>query len=156
MIPYSRAHINACSSKLPMHPSIYLKSLFEATLALESIRMGTNPQLVNWVSLAAMVNTMDALKQQNKIYDDAGLIADSVTALAESSIRASEGKAFRLDDKGIQAIAGVVTWRAYLTDKDNQTFWADSPIRLVAAMRCYVASKLGDEVEIPDELLTSN
>ena len=30
--------------------------------------------------------------------------------------------------------------------------WAEKP--LVAAMRCYVASKLGDEVEIPAELLT--
>ena len=30
--------------------------------------------------------------------------------------------------------------------------WAETP--LVAAMRCYVASKLGDEVEIPAELLT--
>lgn len=29
------------------------------------------------------------------------------------------------------------------------------PTPLVAAMRCYVASKLGDEVEIPDELLRS-
>jgi hypothetical protein len=28
------------------------------------------------------------------------------------------------------------------------------PTPLVAAMRCYVASKLGDEVEIPDELIT--
>lgn len=28
--------------------------------------------------------------------------------------------------------------------------WADTP--LVAAMRCYVASKLGDRIEIPDEL----
>jgi hypothetical protein len=26
------------------------------------------------------------------------------------------------------------------------------PTALVAAMRCYVASKLGDEVEVPDEL----
>lgn len=26
------------------------------------------------------------------------------------------------------------------------------PTRLIAAMRCYVASKLGDEVEVPDEL----
>jgi hypothetical protein len=26
------------------------------------------------------------------------------------------------------------------------------PTQLIAAMRCYVASKLGDEVEIPDEL----
>jgi hypothetical protein len=28
--------------------------------------------------------------------------------------------------------------------------WADTP--LIAAMRCYVASKLGDEIEIPEEL----
>ena len=27
------------------------------------------------------------------------------------------------------------------------------PTPLIAAMRCYVASKLGDEIEIPDELL---
>ena len=30
--------------------------------------------------------------------------------------------------------------------------YGDTP--LIAAMRCYVASKLGDEVEIPEELLT--
>lgn len=29
------------------------------------------------------------------------------------------------------------------------------PTLLIAAMRCYVASKLGDEVEIPDELLAN-
>jgi hypothetical protein len=29
---------------------------------------------------------------------------------------------------------------------------ADGPTPLVAAMRCYVISKLGDEVEVPDEL----
>jgi hypothetical protein len=28
------------------------------------------------------------------------------------------------------------------------------PTLLVAAMRCYVASKLGEEVEVPDELIT--
>lgn len=28
----------------------------------------------------------------------------------------------------------------------------DGPTPLVAAMRCYVASKLGDEVDVPDEL----
>ena len=30
------------------------------------------------------------------------------------------------------------------------TEWAETP--LVAAMRCYVASKLGDNIEIPEEL----
>jgi hypothetical protein len=37
-----------------------------------------------------------------------------------------------------------------------QALWgwkeAFGPTPLVAAMRCYVASKLGDEVEVPDEL----
>ncbi len=32
--------------------------------------------------------------------------------------------------------------------------WAYGPTPLIAAMRCYVASKLGDEVDVPDELLT--
>jgi len=29
-----------------------------------------------------------------------------------------------------------------------------SPTPLIAAMRCYVASKLGDEIELPEELMT--
>lgn len=33
-------------------------------------------------------------------------------------------------------------------------YWVEyGPTPLIAAMRCYVASKLGDEVEIPEELL---
>ena len=31
--------------------------------------------------------------------------------------------------------------------------WGAGPTPLIAAMRCYVASKLGREVEVPDELL---
>lgn len=30
---------------------------------------------------------------------------------------------------------------------------ATGPTHLIAAMRCYVASKLGDEVDVPEELL---
>lgn len=40
-------------------------------------------------------------------------------------------------------------WVAEHWDKDD---WEVGPTPLVAAMRCYVASKLGDEVEIPGEL----
>jgi len=36
------------------------------------------------------------------------------------------------------------------TDAGDPLKFAPTP--LVAAMRCYVASKLGDEVEVPDEL----
>ena len=41
-------------------------------------------------------------------------------------------------------------WEASLYGK--HIVWGETP--LVASMRCYVASKLGDEVEIPAELLT--
>ena len=30
--------------------------------------------------------------------------------------------------------------------------WAAGPTPLIAAMRCYVASRIGDEVDVPDEL----
>ena len=40
-------------------------------------------------------------------------------------------------------------WKADMSG-DNEQF-GDTP--LIAAMRCYVTSKLGDEVEVPDELL---
>jgi len=38
------------------------------------------------------------------------------------------------------------------TDLDMPLYEEDGPTPLIAAMRCYVASKLGDEVDIPEEL----
>ena len=44
------------------------------------------------------------------------------------------------------------TWFASY-DLSAETAWgATGPTPLIAAMRCYVASKLGDEVEVPEEL----
>jgi len=40
-------------------------------------------------------------------------------------------------------------WSACQPNGNNCKF---GPTPLIAAMRCYVASKLGDEVEIPEEL----
>jgi len=31
--------------------------------------------------------------------------------------------------------------------------WYEGPTPLIAAMRCYVASQLGDEIEIPEQLM---
>jgi hypothetical protein len=39
-----------------------------------------------------------------------------------------------------------------ITAKGAGGKWGYGPTPLVAAMRCYVASKLGDEVEIPEEV----
>ena len=45
---------------------------------------------------------------------------------------------------------GVFGWSC--RDKRNAALSFSGPTPLIAAMRCYVASKLGDEVDIPKEL----
>ena len=47
-------------------------------------------------------------------------------------------------------VDGVGPWSA-ITDGLHCAEFGTTP--LIAAMRCYVASKLGDEVEVPDELV---
>jgi hypothetical protein len=47
-------------------------------------------------------------------------------------------------------------WRALCWGMDGpnrELYSMRGPTALVAAMRCYVASKLGDEVDVPEELL---
>lgn len=52
-------------------------------------------------------------------------------------------------------INGVFTspdgWTAWKEDIEDFEFEGETP--LIAAMRCYVSSKMGEEVEIPDELI---
>ena len=38
------------------------------------------------------------------------------------------------------------------TDLDVPLYQEDGPTPLIAAMRCYVSSKLGDDVDVPEEL----
>ena len=42
-------------------------------------------------------------------------------------------------------------WLASVCDEKYP--WGEGPTPLIAAMRCYVASKLGEEVEVPEELI---
>jgi hypothetical protein len=45
-------------------------------------------------------------------------------------------------------------WTAHKYDDriEDESYTLDGPTPLIAAMRCYVASKLGDDIEIPKEL----
>ena len=43
------------------------------------------------------------------------------------------------------------TWAAYMTN-GGEPYEGTGKTPLIAAMRCYVASKMGDEIEIPTEL----
>lgn len=44
-----------------------------------------------------------------------------------------------------------VAWRGYVSDYDTVPMFYGTSL-LIAAMRCFVASKLGDEVDVPEEL----
>ena len=47
---------------------------------------------------------------------------------------------------------GSWEWRASCVTEDDIAYWHDGPTVLIAAMRCFVASRLGEEVEIPEEI----
>lgn len=48
---------------------------------------------------------------------------------------------------------GFGSWAAIIEGGDKDDI-GGGPTPLIAAMRCYVASKLGEECDIPDELIT--
>ena len=45
-------------------------------------------------------------------------------------------------------------WTAHKYDDriEDESYTLDGPTPLIAAMRCYVASKLGDNIDLPEEL----
>ena len=47
---------------------------------------------------------------------------------------------------------GGKRWAAYAWRSDRDLQKAIGPTPLIAAMRCYVASKLGDDIEVPPEI----
>lgn len=48
---------------------------------------------------------------------------------------------------------GFRAYRWTETGGTDMKSWSNGPTPLIAAMRCIVASKLGDEVDVPDELV---
>ena len=48
---------------------------------------------------------------------------------------------------------GFCAWKSYGVGPHQNEHSQYGPTPLIAAMRCYVASELGDEIELPDELL---
>ena len=58
-----------------------------------------------------------------------------------------------IEREGISVCENAGRWVAGTSIKGQEYY---GPTPLIAAMRCYVASKLGDEVDIPAELVQSN
>jgi hypothetical protein len=58
-----------------------------------------------------------------------------------------------IEREGISvATDDVEPWCGFIEDDEINTLFFSGPTPLIAAMRCYVASKLGDEIEVPNEL----
>jgi len=68
-----------------------------------------------------------------------------------STVWAQGGEIIEREQMCVQPSLSGDAWFA-ATDKDCFAAYGNTP--LIAVMRCYVASKLGDEVDIPEELLT--
>ena len=61
----------------------------------------------------------------------------------------------RFHSAGYTYPKGQWYWAAYVLGPNNmdENYEQHGPTPLIAAMRCFVASRLGDEVDIPEELL---
>ena len=58
-----------------------------------------------------------------------------------------------IEREGIRLHRSVVSGRWWADPESDPLRPVAGPTPLIAAMRCFVASRLGDEVEIPEELL---
>ena len=76
-------------------------------------------------------------------------------ALAGPIIERDGINVFMDDEKWAAYASHSLPQNFYGTSKDPDWDDGDEGSPLVAAMRCYVASVLGDEVEVPSELLQS-
>jgi hypothetical protein len=81
-------------------------------------------------------------------------VADSWHHYSPSTDWLEGGPIIERENVGIVCQQPESTQRcAYRQTNDGEVFYYYGPTPLIAAMRCYVASKLGDEVEVPEELL---
>lgn len=89
-----------------------------------------------------------------ELRDGVPMVLNGCWAVAEFSYNWDQGGPI-IEREGICLKKGHSGWWiAKLLDvNDEEHFVTVAPTPLVAAMRCYVASKLGDEVDVPDELM---
>jgi hypothetical protein len=57
-----------------------------------------------------------------------------------------------IERERLNIVPTSVGWEAYPDYGMSDELFETGPTPLIAAMRCYVASKLGDTIEVPEEL----
>ena len=86
----------------------------------------------------------DAFSEYRNDYND-----DKLQSFKPSTNWAQGGP---IIEEGMLIAPDPCGWEARHPGDDGDSTEAVGPTPLIAAMRCYVASKLGDEIEIPEEL----
>jgi hypothetical protein len=74
------------------------------------------------------------------------LVLDGIQSYGPSFIWSQGGPIIEREKICLSAW-GLITWKAIAVEHSQ---FGDTP--LIAAMRCYVSSKLGDEIDVPEEL----
>jgi hypothetical protein len=77
------------------------------------------------------------------------LAAWRIPNYSPSSNWAQAGPIIERERINVDPAPDCAEWYAYY---DNHGKWQGADKPLIAAMRCYVASQLGDEVDVPEEL----
>jgi len=89
----------------------------------------------------------DGMYEMDGTYRD--LLMDDGEYFNPSTDWAQGGPIIEREKISIDAMYDTVGWVA--STQESIGYEGDTP--LVAAMRCYVASKLGDEIDLPEELI---
>jgi hypothetical protein len=102
---------------------------------------------LDWVVAKCIYEPDDVVICDGRVfaYDDATNGFNPSTNWAQGGpIIEREGISVATDD--------VEPWCGFIEDDETNTLFFSGPTPLIAAMRCYVASKMGDEIELPEEV----
>lgn len=84
---------------------------------------------------------------------DGHIVFEGILDLPYSSNWAQSGPIIERELIGVAPSTQHEKWWVAGTIYENEFFKQEGHTPLIAAMRCYVASELGDEVDVPDELI---
>ena len=95
-------------------------------------------------------------KCEGKCEGDFAWYYDRRNAFNYSINWAQGGPIIEREGIGLDQYADYPQWQAFTPAPEQQSGQAvcNGPTPLIAAMRCYVASKLGDDVDVPEDLVS--
>lgn len=111
----------------------------------------TNLQLDYLVAQALGEKPKVNMESHGKVWYGTWLTKDDYRRCPEYSTDWSQGGPI-IEREVISVIGFYPDPKQWNAHQEGLHFFEDCPTPLIAAMRCYIASKLGEEVDIPEDL----